>query len=468
MYSYFISVAMLISAYFIYGKYLEKNFGVDSRDTPVTTMNDGVDYVEINWKKALLIQFLNIAGLGPVTGAIAGAMWGPAAFLWIVFGCIFAGSVHDYYAGLISMRHSGKNIPELIGKYLGKGAERFIKIVTVILLIIVGIAFITGPAEIMKSYTGISKEIWLLLIAIYYIIATMLPIDKIIGKIYPIFGASLIIMVVALMASLLIKGYSIPEVSFQNLHPAGKPIFPFMFVVISCGAISGFHSTQSVLMGRCLKSEFSGRKAFYGAMIIEGIVALTWAAIAIAFFGGTEGLAQSGGGMVAISEISKSLLGKAGIILVGFGVIALPISTGDTAFRSARLTIADAVGIEQKSFKNRILVSAPLFLVAGFMSQLGFTTLWRYVAFTNQILATFTLWMCTYFLIKNNKNMFVTGVPASFMTGVMTCYILMAPEGLRMTGSVPYFGGVIVGIVSLVLVINKNKVSKNTGYLKEA
>lgn len=468
MFSYFISLILLITAYFTYSKYLERNFGVDSRDTPVTTMGDGVDYVEIGWKKALLIQFLNIAGLGPVTGAIAGAMWGTSSFIWIVLGCIFAGSVHDYYAGLISMRHSGKNIPELIGEYLGKGAERFIKVVTVILLIIVGIAFITGPAEIMKSYTGISKEIWLLVIAVYYIIATLLPIDKIIGRIYPFFGASLIIMVIALMTSLLMKGYTIPEVTLSNLHPAGKQIFPFMFVVISCGAISGFHSTQSVLMGRCLKSEFSGRKSFYGAMIIEGIVALTWAAIAIAFFGGTEGLAQSGGGMVAISKISTTLLGKAGIILVGFGVIALPISTGDTAFRSARLTIADAVGVEQKSFKNRILVSIPLFLIAGFMSKLGFNTLWRYVAFTNQILATFTLWMCTYFLVKNERNIWVTGIPAAFMTGMMVCYVLMAPEGMKMTGTVPYVAGICASLISLIVITRKNTIKKNSKYLKKA
>lgn len=445
MFTYFISVFLLISAYLVYSKYLEKNFGIDDRETPATTINDGVDYIEMGWKKALLIQFLNIAGLGPVTGAIAGAMWGPASFIWIVLGCIFIGSLHDYYSGMISMRHRGKNIPDLIGIYLGKKAENISKYVIVFLLIIVGIAFITGPAEILKAYTGVATIWWLILISIYYIMATILPIDKIIGKIYPFFGAALIIMVVLLMGTLIAKGYKLPELSFENMHPKHMPMFPFLFVVISCGAVSGFHSTQSILMGRCIKTEYCGRKTFYGAMIIEGIVALTWATIAIAFFGGTEGLAASGGGMVAISKVSISLLGNLGSVLIILGVVALPISTGDTAFRSARLTIADALNLEQKSLRSRFLVSIPLFIVAGFMSQLGFNTLWRYVAVTNQLLATITLWMITFYLIHHKKNHIVAAIPTAFMTGIMGIYILMAPEGLNLKGNIPYIiGGLLM------------------------
>lgn len=450
MFSYFFSVFLLVAAYFTYSKYLEKNFGVDERDTPVTLINDGVDYVEIGWKKGLLIQFLNIAGLGPVTGAIAGAMWGTASFVWIVFGCIFIGSVHDYYSGMISMRHEGKNIPDLIGIYLGETAKSLSKYIIVFLLIIVGIAFITGPAEILKSYTGISTVWWLLLISAYYMLATILPIDKIIGRIYPFLGVTLIIMVVLLMGSLIFKGYQLPSITLANMHPKQIPMFPFLFVVISCGAVSGFHSTQSILIGRCIKSEYQGRKTFFGAMIIEGIIALTWVTISIAFFGSTEGIAASGGGMVAISKISTSLLGKFGAILIVLGVVALPISTGDTAFRSARLTIADAINLEQKSLKNRFLVSIPLFIIAGFMSQLGFNILWRYVAVTNQLLATITLWMITAYLIKHKKNYLVTAIPSAFMTGIMGIYVLMAPEGANMKGNIPYIFGGILMISTLV------------------
>ena len=344
MKSYFIGVVILIVAYLTYGKYLEKNFGIDNRETPALLKADGVDFVEMNWIKSFLVQFLNIAGLGPITGAVAGAMWGSSAFLWIVFGTIFVGAVHDYYTGMISMRNNGENMQELIGKYLGNRAKLFTKYFLIILLIIVGVAFITGPAEILQSFTGINKEIWLTLIVGYYIVATLLPIDKIIGRVYPLFGGALVLMMFLLIGAMLIKGVKIPEVTLENMHPKKLPIFPYMFVVISCGAISGFHSTQSVLVARCLKNEKDGRKSFMAAMYLEGFVALTWAAISLGFFNGVEGLAGSGGGMVAVSKMITGLLGKYGLVFTLFGLIALPITTGDTAFGFMLPILAGFIG----------------------------------------------------------------------------------------------------------------------------
>ncbi len=453
MKSYFMGVIILIVAYYTYGKYLEKNFGIDERETPAISKADGVDFVQMNWFKSLLIQFLNIAGLGPITGAVAGAMWGSSSFIWIVFGTIFAGAVHDYYTGMISMRNNGENMQELIGKYLGKNAKVFTKYFLVVLLVIVGVAFITGPAEILQSFTGINKKLWLALIVGYYIVATLLPIDKIIGRVYPLFGGALVMMMFLLIGAMLIKGIKIPEVSLSNLHPKKLPIFPYMFVVISCGAISGFHSTQSVLVARCLKNERDGRKSFMAAMYLEGFVALTWAAISLGFFNGVEGLAGSGGGMVAVSKMITGLLGKYGLIFTLFGLIALPVTTGDTAFRSARVTIAEVLNFNQSSFKNRLMVALPLFLLAGFLSQFGFNTLWRYVASTNQLLATLGLWTCTYYFIEKGKNYWVAGIPAAFMTAMIGCYFLAAPEGLRLENMyIVYTLGVILFILALVAI----------------
>ena len=468
MKSYFLGVVILVIGYYTYGKYLERNFEIDNRETPAFSKADGVDFVQMNWIKSFLVQFLNIAGLGPITGAVAGAMWGSSSFLWIVFGTIFAGAVHDYYTGMISMRNNGENMQELIGKYLGKGAKIFTKYFLVILLIIVGVAFITGPAEILQSFTGINKKIWLGLIVSYYIIATLLPIDKIIGKVYPLFGGALVVMMFLLIGAMLIKGVKIPEVTLENLHPKKLPIFPYMFVVISCGAISGFHSTQSVLVARCLKSEKDGRKSFMAAMYLEGFVALTWAAISLGFFNGVEGLAASGGGMVAVSKMITGLLGKYGLIFTLFGLIALPITTGDTAFRSARVTIAEVLNYNQTKLKNRLLVAIPLFLLAGFLSQFGFNTLWRYVASTNQLLATLGLWTCTYYFIENRKNYWITGIPAAFMSGMIACYFLASPEGLKIENTYfIYSTGIIVFILTLVTIgIKGIKVNKKLEKLK--
>ncbi|WP_297433887.1 aromatic amino acid transport family protein [uncultured Cetobacterium sp.] len=457
MKSYFMGVVILIIAYLTYGKYLEKNFNIDNRETPALSKADGVDFVQMNWIKSFLVQFLNIAGLGPITGAVAGAMWGSSSFLWIVFGTIFAGAVHDYYTGMISMRNNGENMQELIGKYLGNKAKLFTKYFLIILLIIVGVAFITGPAEILQSFTGVNKEIWLTLIVGYYIIATLLPIDKIIGRVYPLFGGALVLMMFLLIGAMLIKGVKIPEVTLENMHPKKLPIFPYMFVVISCGAISGFHSTQSVLVARCLKNEKDGRKSFMAAMYLEGFVALTWAAISLGFFNGVEGLAGSGGGMVAVSKMITGLLGKYGLLFTLFGLIALPITTGDTAFRSARVTIAEVLNYNQSSLKNRLIVAIPLFLLAGFLSQFGFNTLWRYVASTNQLLATLGLWTCTYYFIEKKRNYWVAGIPAAFMSAMITCYFLVAPEGLKLDNMyLVYSIGILNFILALIVIGLKN------------
>ncbi|MGL4307609.1 MAG: carbon starvation CstA family protein [Cetobacterium sp.] len=461
MKSYFLGVVILFLGYFTYGKYLEKNFGVDSRLTPAKELEDGVDFVSLSWWKNLLVQFLNIAGLGPITGAVAGAMWGTSSFLWIVFGTIFAGAVHDYYMGMISMRNNGENVQELVGKYLGKKMKMFVKYFLVLLLIIVGVAFITGPGEILQSFTGINKNYWIGAIVIYYLVATLLPIDKIIGRIYPIFGASLILMMFLLIGAMIYKGVQIPEITLENLHPQKLPIFPYMFVIISCGAISGFHSTQSVLVARCIEDEYHGRKAFMGAMYMEGFVALTWAAISLGFFNGVEGLMASGGGMVAVSKVITGLLGKYGMVFTLFGLIALPITTGDTAFRSARITIGEILNYDQKPLKNRLLVALPIFLLAGFFSKFGFNVLWTYVASTNQLLATLGLWTCVFYLKKEGKNYWIPGIPACFMTAMISTYFLVSPEWIGIKNiNLAYGMGIFIFFFGIIF-INFEKTLKN-------
>ena len=322
MISFIGSLIALILGYVIYGKYVEKVFGVsENRETPAVRLADGVDYVELDWKKAFLIQFLNIAGLGPIFGAVAGALWGPAAFLWIVFGCIFAGATHDYLSGMLSVRHDGATIAEIVGHYLGDNAKKIMRVFSVVLLVLVGVVFVNGPAGILASMTSINTLTWVAVIVAYYMLATVLPVDKLIGKIYPIFGASLIIMGIGIGGGLILKGYNIPEISMVNLHPKGTSIYPYLFITIACGAISGFHATQSPLMARCMKNEKEGRRIFYGSMIAEGVIALVWAAAAMTFFGGTEGLMNAGPAGVVVNTISNSILGKVGGALALLGVV---------------------------------------------------------------------------------------------------------------------------------------------------
>lgn len=456
MVSFLLSIVALLFGYFVYSKFVEKMFGIDdSKSTPAKSMADGVDFVEMDWKRVFLIQFLNIAGLGPIFGAIAGALWGPVAFLWIVLGSIFAGATHDYFSGMLSVRHQGETIGEIVGRYLGLSAKMVMRIFSVILLVLVGVVFISGPAGLLETMTGINKFVFLVLIIVYYILATVLPIDKIIGKVYPIFGAALLIMGVGIMGGILLGDYKIPELSFQNFHPSEKSIFPFLFITIACGAISGFHATQSPIMARCIKSEKEGRRVFYGAMIAEGIIALIWAAAAMTFYGSTEALAAAGPAAVVVNDISKTLLGTFGGVLAVLGVVAAPITSGDTAFRSARLVIADAMSFKQEKLMSRFLIAIPLFAVGIALCFIDFTIIWRYFAWSNQTLATIVLWTSATYLYKNAKSHWIASIPATFMTAVVTTYIIVAPEGMKMSEEVGMPVGIGVAIVTLIFFLFK-------------
>jgi carbon starvation protein CstA len=465
MWTFLISITALIAGYVFYGRFIDRFFGMDSnRKTPAYTKEDGVDYIPMKAWKIFMIQFLNIAGLGPIFGAILGAAYGPWAYVWIVFGCIFMGSVHDYFSGMLSIRNGGASLPELVGKYLGLSVQQILRVFTVLLLIFVGVAFVTGPAGLLASLTSGGKMIWLYAIFAYYLIATLLPINKIIGKIYPIFGIALLFMAVSIAIMMIIKGIGgememieISRTTLKNWHvlPEKNLLYPMMFIVISCGAISGFHATQSPMMARCLKNENQGRKIFYGAMIAEGIVAIIWATAAMNYFGGVEALNQTlaeHGNNAAwiVDEISRSWLGKTGAIFAIVGVIALPISTGDTAFRSARLTVADMFKFKQKSISSRLLVSIPLFVVGFALSQLDFATVWKYLGLSNQILASFVLWTGAMYLKRENKFHWLLSVPAFIMTTICASYFLVAPNlsgGLGLNPSIGYPIGLAVGIV---------------------
>lgn len=461
MISFLVSLVALIVGYMTYGKFVEKVFGIDeNRETPAVRLADGVDYVEIDWKKAFLIQFLNIAGLGPIFGAIAGALWGPAAFLWIVFGCIFAGATHDYLSGMLSVRHDGATIAEIVGIYLGDKAKQVMRVFSVVLLVLVGVVFVTGPADILANLTGKNSLMWVGVIIVYYMAATVLPVDKLIGKIYPIFGACLIIMGVGIGVGLVVLGYDIPEIAFVNMHPKGTSLFPYLFVTIACGAISGFHATQSPLMARCMRTEKEGRRVFYGAMIAEGVIALVWAAAAMSFFGGTEGLAQAGTPGVIVSTISNSILGKVGGALAILGVVACPITSGDTAFRSARLTIADALKYKQGPIVNRFIIAIPLFVVGVALCFIDFTIIWRYFAWSNQTLATIALWAAAAYLARAGKNHWIASIPGTFMTAVVTTYILVAPEGLRLSESIGYPAGIIAAVLAMGFFLKTKWIAK--------
>lgn len=456
MITFLLAVAALILGYVIYGKVVEKIFGIDSNaQTPAVSMADGVDFVPLDWKKAFLVQFLNIAGLGPIFGAVSGALWGPVAFLWIVLGSIFAGAVHDYFSGMLSLRHNGESIAEIVGIYMGKYAKNIMRVFSVILLVLVGVVFVTGPAGLLQTLTGMNKYIWIGIIIVYYLLATVLPVDKIIAKIYPIFGACLFIMAFGVTIGLFVKGYQIPELTLQNLHPSGKAIFPFLFITIACGAISGFHATQSPIMARCIRNEGEGRRVFYGAMIAEGLVALIWAAASMTFFGGTQGLAEAGEAAVVVNTISTSLLGTVGGILALLGVVACPITSGDTAFRSARLTIADALKYKQNPIKNRFVIAIPLFAVGIALCFIDFTIIWRYFAWSNQTLAMIALWASAVYLVKNNKFHWIATIPAVFMTAVTTTYILIAPEGFSLPDSIGYPVGIIAAVIAFGVFIGK-------------
>ena len=473
MITFFISILALILGYIIYGKLMEKIFGADkNRETPALSMNDGVDYLPLPKWKTFLIQFLNIAGLGPIFGAVAGAMWGPVAFLWIVLGSVFAGAVHDYFSGMLSVKHKGLSIPEIVGIYLGVNTKQFMRGFTVVLMVIVGAVFIMGPAKILESLTPetLTMNFWVWVVFIYYVLATMLPIDKIIGKIYPLFGFALLFMAVGLISALFVKGYHIPELTLDNLtnhhtEPDNFPIFPMMFITIACGAISGFHSTQAPLMARCITNEKQGRGVFYGAMITEGIVALIWAAIGMAFYKGVGPLnevmvANNGNAAYVVNEISNSLLGKIGGALALLGVVAAPITSGDTAFRSARLIVADFLKFKQGPIKNRLMISVPLFVVGYGLTLIDFAVIWRYFAWANQTLAMVVLWAITVYLAQEKKFYWITLIPALFMTVVITSYLMFAPEGFGLSYVVSLSVGLIAALGAAILFFLKLDKSK--------
>ncbi|MFV0592092.1 MAG: carbon starvation protein A [Draconibacterium sp.] len=481
MITFFVSLIILILGYIIYSRIVERIGGIDpARETPAYSMKDGVDYLPLPWWRIFLIQFLNIAGLGPIFGAIAGAMWGPVAFLWIVLGSVFAGAVHDYFSGMLSIKHRGLSITEIVGIYLGTGAKQFMRGFTVLLMIIVGAVFIMGPAKILAGLTpgALSMTFWVWVVFVYYLLATMLPIDKIIGRLYPVFGFALVFMAIGLIIALFVKGYHIPELnlaSITNYHSEADkfPIFPMLFITIACGAISGFHATQSPLMARCLTNEKYGRRVFYGAMITEGVVALIWAAIGMSFFGGIRELndvmnENNGNAAFVVNEISNSLLGTFGGILALLGVVAAPITSGDTAFRSARLIVADFLNLKQKSIKNRLLISIPLFMIGYLLTRIDFSIIWRYFAWSNQTLATVVLWTITVYLAKEQKFYWLTLIPSVFMTAVITTYLMFAPEGFSLSKEISYAVGTSVSVLTLALffvylrALKKGKVKQAT------
>ena len=476
MLTFIISIGLLIVAYFTYGKFVERFFGASSAiATPVKRLADGVDYHELKPWRIFVIQFLNIAGLGPIFGAILGAAYGPMAYVWIVIGCIFMGATHDYFSGMLSIRHDGTSLPDIVGKYLGNNVRKFMTFFTGFLLLAVGVSFVNGPADLLGNLTNMSMTPWLYVIFAYYILATLLPIDKIIGKIYPFMGLALIFMAVAVGGYLLYGGFTgklyLEELTFdtmKNMHadPANNILFPMLFIVISCGAISGFHATQSPMMARCMTDEKYGRPIFYGAMISEGIVAMIWATAAMAYFGGAEGLnaaAEAGKTpAIIVDVICNSWLGRLGAIIAIVGVVVCPITSGDTAFRSMRLIIADALKFNQKPIKNRLIVSVPIFVVAYLLCNVDFSTIWKYVGIGNQVLATITLWTAATYLAKKGKAHWMMSLPATFLSIVCTTYFLIAPYkvgGLHLPPTISYPVGAIVGIGLFVLFITK--ITKN-------
>lgn len=467
MISFTLSIIALIVGYAFYGRFISRMFGPTDAPTPAYTHGDGIDFIPMPAWKVYMIQFLNIAGTGPIFGAIMGALYGPSSYLWIVFGCIFGGAVHDYLSGMISIRQNGASLTEIIGKYLGHKAKVLITIFTILLLILVGAVFVSSPALLLSDLTKgaggfMNLYFWIVVILIYYIIATLLPIDKIIGKIYPLFAFALMFMALGLMVALFVHWPDIPEVfnGLGNTHPksATQPIFPCLFVTIACGAVSGFHATQSPLMARCIKSEKSGRPVFYGAMITEGVVALVWAAVASYFFfdpsSGNHDLTVQAPQVVNI--MSRKWLGVVGGVLAILGVVAAPITSGDTSLRSARLIIADALHLGQKKIVSRLYIAVPIFVVVALIiwfnlsDKEGFSVIWGYFAWANQTLAVFTLWTITVYMVHEGKPYIVTLVPAVFMTAVSITYFCIAPECMQMGKAISYAIG---GSLTLVIMI---------------
>ena len=470
MISLFLSFAVLVIGYFTYGKLVERTFGPDDRVTPANAMTDGVDYMPMKTWRAYLVQLLNIAGTGPIFGALMGACFGPVVFLWIIFGSVLGGAVHDYMVGMVSERHEGRSIAELSGIYLGEGARWGMRLFSVLLLLLTGTVFVNSPAALIARLTPMENDtmLWVVVILLYYVLATLLPIDKVIGKLYPVFGTVLIVMAVGILGGTVFGGYHVPELTLANLHPQGLPVWPYMFVTVACGAISGFHATQSPMISKCITSEREGRKVFYGAMLSESVIALVWAAGGVAFYGATGGLnealtnlGQSG----VVYDISTGMLGTVGGILAIIGVIACPVTSGDTAFRSARLILSEMFHLNQKPIKNRLVVTIPLLAVAAVLTQLDFNVLWRYFSWSNQTLAMISLWVATAYLLKTHANKMmslVTALPATFMSAVSMTYIMMAKEGFKLGAGVGYPVGIVFAVACFAFYLTKLNCAKRT------
>ena len=471
------ALATLIVGYIVYGAIVDRAFGRTGETAPAIRLEDGVDYIPLPTWKVFLIQLLNIAGLGPIFGALAGALWGPSVYLWIVFGTIFAGGVHDYLSGMISFREDGKSLSEIVGKNLGNIMLQIMRIFSIVLLVLVGVVFMTGPAMLLSKLTGMEVLLWLGVIFIYYTMATLMPIDKIIARFYPVFGICLIVMALGIMGGMLfgVGGHVMPEMTLENLHPKQLPIWPLLFITVACGAVSGFHATQSPIMSRCLKDERMGRPVFYGAMVAEGIIALCWAAAGATFYDGTAGLGaalkEAGPGGV-VYEICNGFMGVIGIggvsigaILAMLGVIACPITSGDTAFRSARLTLADWLNIPQKEAPKRLLIAVPMLGIGLVLSQMDFSIIWRYFSWANQTLAMITLWMGAAYLYLHKPGSYayvLALLPAIFMSAVTTTYLLQAPEGFGMSTDITYPAGIGFAILFTGLFVRAFILRKRT------
>lgn len=459
MYSFIICFLVLIASYFIYGKFIEKLVGVDeSIQTPAYRLQDGVDYIPMSKIKNFLVHFLNIAGLGPIFGAIQGALFGPAAFLWIVLGTIFIGGVHDFFSGFMSLRNDGSTMPNIISKYLGSPIRKIMAVLIVITGILVSATFATGAADLLSNLTNMPILIWTLIIFLYFLIATVFPVDKIIGRIYPIFGALLLIMAVLMTGALILNpAYTIPEFTTQGLYLTDKSLFPYLFVTIACGAISGFHASQSPIVARCMKNERDARPVFYGAMVLEGLVALCWAAIAMTFFNGQPQLAVLYGASpsIAVNQMATTLVGRIGLILTIIGVVICPITSGDTALRSSRITIADEFDLNHEKLTSRLKIAVPLFLVAFGLTFMDFSLIWRYFAWSQLIVATIVLYAATAYLIQKEKMYIITLLPAIVCTLIAFAYILQAPEGLGISSTIANIISVIATAAVTTFFIKK-------------
>ncbi|MFQ1015615.1 carbon starvation CstA family protein [Avibacterium paragallinarum] len=467
-------VVLLLLGYFIYGGIVERVFKINpNRATPAHTMADGVDYVPMSKKKIWLIQLLNIAGTGPIFGPILGALYGPVAMLWIVFGCIFAGAVHDYFCGMLSVRNGGQSVPNLAGKYLGVPVKHFMNALALVLLILVGVVFVISPASLLTNLTvdnvgemfnlemKSTLLVWTAIIFGYYIIATLVPVDKIIGRIYPLFGALLLFMSFGMLFALLFEDkalfHTVGEMSFskffENMHPKDLPIWPLIFVTIACGAVSGFHATQSPLMARCMENETEGRFVFYGAMIGEGVIALIWCMVGLTFYDSPALMNEAitaGTPSKVVYDSATHMLGYFGGILAVLGVVILPITSGDTSFRAARLIIAEFFKIDQRSLVKRLMIAIPLFVLGFIISKLDFQVIWRYFGWANQTTAMVMLWTAAAYLYRYHKFHWICTIPAIFMTMVSATFLAYAKIGLGLSYDISVWVGTGLTVLAVI------------------